>query len=178
MAPPKSSKAKRREDKTLRRVRVRSGIRLKGSAERERVRALKAARLKESEKSRLRESERSTSHGANTLTEVKPVPTPSQSSRCAHEDTHAHQERVRLAPRSRGWKISNLEGGGGGYLQRISSLWYNLTKKVVFLTVAGFGIFGHHKILGASRSCARDKACARNQDTIRDGSCARSKTHA
>ena len=102
MAPPKGSKAKRREDKTLRRVRLRSGIRSKGSAERERVRALKArdARLRASEKSRLRESERSTSHGANTLTEAKPVPTPSQSSGCAHEDTHAHRERVRLAPQA------------------------------------------------------------------------------
>ena len=102
MAPPKGSKAKRREDKTLRRVRVRSGIRLKGSAERERVRALTArnARLSESEKSRLRESGKSTSHGANTLTEAKPVPTPSQSSGCAYKDTHAHGEGVRLAPQA------------------------------------------------------------------------------
>ena len=46
--------------------------------------------------------------------------------------------------RSRGWKISNL-----GYLRKICSLWYNLTKKVIFLTLAGFGIFGPHKILGA-----------------------------
>ena len=81
---------------------MRSGIRLKGSAERERVRALKArdARIRESEKSRLRESEGLTSHGANTLTEAKPVPTPLQSSGCAHEDTHAHRERVRLAPQA------------------------------------------------------------------------------
>ena len=81
---------------------MRSGIRLKGSAERERVRALKArdARLRESEKSRSRESERSTSHGAITLTEAKPIPNPSQSSGCAHEDTHAHRERVRLAPQA------------------------------------------------------------------------------
>ena len=49
---------------------------------------------------RFRESEKSTSHGASIPTErryAKPVPTPSQSSRCAHEDTHAHGERVRLA---------------------------------------------------------------------------------
>ena len=66
------------------------------------MRALKArnARLSESEKSRLRESEKSTSHGANTLTEAKPVPTPSQSSGCAYEDTHVHGERVRLAPQA------------------------------------------------------------------------------
>ena len=81
---------------------MRSGIRSKGSAERERVRALKArnARLSESEKSRLRESEKSTLHGANTLTEAKPVPTSSQSSGCAYEDTHAHGERVRLVPQA------------------------------------------------------------------------------
>ena len=81
---------------------MRSGIRLKGSAERERVRALKArnARLSESEKSRLRESEKSTSHGANTLIEAKPVPTPSQSSGWAYEDNHAHGERVWVAPKA------------------------------------------------------------------------------
>ena len=42
------------------------------------------------------------------------------------------------------WRV-----GGGGLLRKICSLWYNLTKKVVFLTVAGFGIFGPHKILDA-----------------------------
>ena len=73
---------------------MRSGIRLKGSAERERVKAMKAR------DARLRESEKSTSHGANIPTEAKPVPTPSQSSGCAHEDTHAHGERVRLAPQA------------------------------------------------------------------------------
>ena len=41
-------------------------------------------------------------------------------------------------------------GWGGGELRKICSLWYNLTKKVVFLTVAGFGIFGPHKIPGVS----------------------------
>ena len=73
---------------------MRPGIRLKGSAERERVRAMKARNA------RLRETEKSTSHGASIPTErrnAKPVPTPSQSSGCAHEDTHAHEERVRLA---------------------------------------------------------------------------------
>ena len=53
--------------------------------------------------------------------------------------------------RSRGWKIANLEGGGGGQLPKGCSLWYSLTKKVVFLTVAGFGIFGPHKILGVGQ---------------------------
>ena len=49
---------------------------------------------------RLGESEKSTSHSASIPTErsyAKPVPTPSQSSGCAHEDTYAHGERVRLA---------------------------------------------------------------------------------
>ena len=73
---------------------MRSGIMLKGSAERERVRVMKAR------DARLRESEKSTSHGANIPTEAKPVPTPSQSSACAQEDTHAHGERVGLAPRT------------------------------------------------------------------------------
>ena len=59
------------------------------------------ARLRESEKSRLGESEKSTSHAAKIPTEAKPVPTPSQSSGCAHEDTHAHGERVRLTPQAR-----------------------------------------------------------------------------
>ena len=51
--------------------------------------------------------------------------------------------------------------GGGGQLRKICSLWYNLTKKVVFLTVAGFGIFRPHKILGggtppqATRECTQ-----------------------
>ena len=49
---------------------------------------------------RLGESEKSTSHGANIPTEAKPVPTPSQSSGYAHEDTHAHGQRVRLAPQA------------------------------------------------------------------------------
>ena len=70
---------------------MRPGIRLKRGAERERVRAMKAR------DARLRESEKTTSHGANIPTEAKPVPTSSQSSGCAHEDTHAHGERVRLA---------------------------------------------------------------------------------
>ena len=94
MAPPKSSKAKRREDKTLGRVRVRPGIRLKGSAERGRVGAVEAR------DARLRESEKSTSHGASIPTErryAKPVATPSKLSGCAYEDTQAHGERVRLA---------------------------------------------------------------------------------
>ena len=81
---------------------MRSGRRSKGNAEQERVRALKArnAKLSESEESRLRESGKSTSHGANTLTEAKPLPTPSQFSWCTYEDTHAHGERVRLAPQA------------------------------------------------------------------------------
>ena len=40
------------------------------------------------------------------------------------------------------------------YLRKICSLWYNLTKKIVFLTVAGFGILGPHKILGVPLSLA------------------------
>ena len=71
---------------------MRSEISFKGSAERERVRAMKAR------DARLRESEISTSHGANIPAEARPVPTPPQSSGCAHEDTHAHGEGVRLAP--------------------------------------------------------------------------------
>ena len=73
---------------------MRSTISFKGSAERERVRVMKAR------DARLRESEKSTSHGANIPTEAKPAPTPSQSSGCAHEDTHAHGERVGLAPQA------------------------------------------------------------------------------
>ena len=73
---------------------MRSRIRLKGSAEGERVRAMKPT------DARMRESEQPTSHGANIPTEAKSVPTRSQSSRCAHEDTHAHGERVRLAPQA------------------------------------------------------------------------------
>ena len=49
---------------------------------------------------RLGDLGKSTSHDASIPTErryAKPVPTPSQSSRCAHEDTHAHRERVNLA---------------------------------------------------------------------------------
>ena len=46
--------------------------------------------------------------------------------------------------------IWRVWGGGGGKLRKISSLWYNLTKKVIFLPVAGFGIFGPHKILGGT----------------------------
>ena len=48
-------------------------------------------------------------------------------------------------------KLKNFQFGGcrgGGELLKIRSLWYNLTKKVVFLPVVGFGIFGPHKILG------------------------------
>ena len=73
-------------------------IRLKGSAERERVRAMKAR------EARLRESEKSTLHGASIPTErryANPVPTPLESSGCAHEDTHAHGEWVRLAHQAR-----------------------------------------------------------------------------
>ena len=73
---------------------MRTWIRLNGSAEQERVRAMKAR------DARLRESEKSTSHGASIPTErsyAKPVPTHSQSFGYAHEDTHAHGERVRLA---------------------------------------------------------------------------------
>ena len=94
MATPEGSKAKRRQDKTVGRVRVHPGIRLKGSAERERVRAMKAR------DARLRQSEKSTSHGASIATERRdatPVPTPSHSSGCVHESTHAHREKVRLA---------------------------------------------------------------------------------
>ena len=47
---------------------------------------------------RLRESEKSTLHGASIPTQARPVPTPSPFSRCAHEITHAHGERVRLTP--------------------------------------------------------------------------------
>ena len=85
MAPPKGSEA---------RVRVLPGIRLKESAERKRVRAIKARDAS------LRESEKSTSHDASIPTErryAKPVPTSSQSSGCTHEDTQGHGERVRLA---------------------------------------------------------------------------------
>ena len=48
---------------------------------------------------RLRESEKSTLHGASIPRQARPVPTPSQSSRCAHQNTHAHGERVRLTTR-------------------------------------------------------------------------------
>ena len=73
---------------------MRPGIRLKGSAEQERVRAMKAR------DAMLRQSEKSTLHGANIPTEAKPVPTFSQSAECAHEDTHTHGERVRLTPQA------------------------------------------------------------------------------
>ena len=36
----------------------------------------------------------------------------------------------------------------GGRTLKIGSLWYNLTKKVVFLPLAGFWIFGPHKLIG------------------------------
>ena len=77
---------------------MRPGIRLKGSTERVRVRAMRA------KDGRLRESEKSTSHSASIPTErryAKPVPTPSQSSGCAHEGTRAHEEMVRLAHEAR-----------------------------------------------------------------------------
>ena len=37
---------------------------------------------------------------------------------------------------------------GGGLTPEYMPLWYSLTKIVVFLTAAGFGIFGPHKNLG------------------------------
>ena len=35
------------------------------------------------------------------------------------------------------------------FTKKTCYLWYNLTKEVFFLPVAGFGIFRPHKILGA-----------------------------
>ena len=45
------------------------------------------------------------------------------------------------------WRVGG-EGNSGTLYMEIIYKWYNLTKKVVFLTVAGFGIFGPHKKLG------------------------------
>ena len=45
-------------------------------------------------------------------------------------------------------KFSIRRVGGGGLTPENMPLWYNLTKEVVFLTVAGLRIFGPHKTLG------------------------------
>ena len=58
--------------------------------------------------------------------------------------------------RSRGWKISNLEGGGGGLTPENILFMVYFDRKIVFLTLAGFGIFGPHKILGV---CAGFACC-------------------